>query len=212
MRTLEFEPLSRPALPVPSGAGGCDFAVDPALRAIDADVFWLPDFRTSVVILTATPAEAAALTFAPSDWPNLRARRAENDGEHLLLRAGHEEHQLWLPDPPQEGSLLAAIIPLDDATPQRADAAMCFWRHTTGQQTRTGPSGHRRRLHIGNALRALDGHLSGATYRAIAESLFSPARIAAEPWKTASVRDATIRLVRNGLALMRGGYRNFLRR
>jgi hypothetical protein len=212
MQTLAFEPLSTPAPPVQSGAGGCDFAADPTLRATEADVFWLPDVRASIVILAATPAESAALSFAPSDWPGLRARRAVHDGEHLILRSGRDEHQLWLPDPPQEGSSLAAVIPLDEATLQRADAAMRFWRHTTGQRVRADPSSHTRRARIDKALRALDGHLHGVTYRVIAESLFSPARIAAEPWKTASLRDTTIRLVRNGVALMRGGYRNFLRR
>lgn len=61
-------------------------------------------------------------------------------------------------------------------------------------------------------LRALDGHLGGASYRQIAERLFGKARVAADPWKTASIRDATIRLVRGGVALMRGGYHKFLKK
>jgi hypothetical protein len=55
------------------------------------------------------------------------------------------------------------------------------------------------------------GERRGATYRAIAEALFGPVRVSAESWKTASVRDNAIRLVRNGTKLMTGGYRDLLR-
>jgi hypothetical protein len=62
------------------------------------------------------------------------------------------------------------------------------------------------------ALRALDGHLAGATYREIAEVLFGTARVpTGSPWKTHDVRGRTIRLVRTGLKLMRGGYLDLLR-
>ena len=60
-------------------------------------------------------------------------------------------------------------------------------------------------------LRALDGHLADASYRDIADVLFGARRLEHEPWKTSSVRDTTIRLVRGGLALMRAGYRKLLR-
>ncbi len=86
---------------------------------------------------------------------------------------------------------------------------MDFWRFTRGHAKPTSAS---RDVRLVNTLRALDGHLSGASYRAIAECLFGSARLDAEPWKSSSVRDATIRLVRNGVALMRGGYRKFLRK
>lgn len=88
---------------------------------------------------------------------------------------------------------------------------MRFWRHANGQRVPAGAA-PRRRQRIDYVLRALDGHLSGASYREIAENLFGPDRVAAEPWKTASLRDATIRLVRSSVALMRGGYRKLLRR
>jgi hypothetical protein len=62
------------------------------------------------------------------------------------------------------------------------------------------------------ALRALDGHLAGATYREIAEVLFGTARVpSGSSWKTHDLRGRTIRLVRMGLKLMRGGYLDLLR-
>src|SRR5262249_1112905 len=60
-------------------------------------------------------------------------------------------------------------------------------------------------------LRALDGHLCDASYREIAEGLFGAARVEREAWKTSSLRDRTIRLVKSGVSLMRAGYRRLLR-
>ncbi len=137
----------------------------------------------------------------------MRKRQRASDGEHLVLGTGRNQHQLWLPDPPREGEPLAAVIPHDKMTLHRAEAAIDFWRFARG---RARPAKPLRDIRLINALRALDGHLSGASYRVIAECLFGSARIEAEPWKSSSVRDATIRLVRNGVALMRGGYRKFL--
>jgi hypothetical protein len=68
-----------------------------------------------------------------------------------------------------------------------------------------------RRRRLDQALRALDGALEKDSYRTIARSLFGDAAVEREPWKTASVRDATIRLVRTGKELMRGGYLKLLR-
>jgi len=209
---LVHKPAMKTVLPLPCGAGGCDFAVDPAIRAIDAELFWLPEWSTSVVILTASRVQHPALTFSPSDWPGLRARRAAQDGEHFILKSGSDEFQLWLPDPPDETSYLAAVIPIDEMAPQRLAVTMRFWRHATGQRPSAGAPAPKRRQRIDHALRALDGHMAGASYRDIAESLFGSQRVGAEPWKTSPLRDSTIRLVRGGVALMRGGYRKFLRR
>ena len=195
------------ASPVPSGVGGWFFAVDPTLSASEAAVFWLAEARPGVVSLAATPLEADALTFEPSQWPSLRARRRTSDGEHLLLGTGGEEHQLWLPDPVAEGQPLAAVIPLDEFAPLRAEAVLRFLRHV-GSRKSSPPNKPNPRTAI--MLRALDGHLDGCSYRSIAEGLFGRSRVVSEPWKTSSIRDATIRLVRGGLALMRGGYRRLL--
>lgn len=59
-------------------------------------------------------------------------------------------------------------------------------------------------------LRALDGRAGGAVHREVAEALWGAARVAAEPWKTSSLRDATLRLVRDGGAMVRGGYLSLL--
>jgi hypothetical protein len=143
--------------------------------------------------------------------PALVARRTGNDGQHLLLLSTRDQCQLWLPDPQEGGRPLAAVILLDDLAPHRAEAALRFWRSLRDKPSRRAehPPDARRAFSL---LRALDGHHCGASYRQIAECIFGKPRIDADPWKTSSLRDATIRLVRGGIALMRGGYRTFLRK
>jgi hypothetical protein len=103
---------------------------------------------------------------------------------------------------------LAAVIPLDETEDLGAAASIRFHRHITranpASRTNLAPQRQRRLI---LSLPAPDGRLAGATYRAIAEALFGLARVSAESWKTASLRDSTIRLVRYGTKLMTGGYR-----
>jgi hypothetical protein len=73
---------------------------------------------------------------------------------------------------------VASVIPLDGNFAARADAALRFWRLLTGQRYRPpDPLTRLQRLQLVLALRALDGHLAGATYREIAEVLFGTARV-----------------------------------
>jgi hypothetical protein len=197
--------------------------VDPNLRADEAEIFWLPELRTSSVILIASPIQAASdeeatpsSSIAPSasdllNNPALFARRTGGDGQHLMVGSTGDQCQLWLPDRQAGDGPLAAVILLDELTPHRAEAVLRFWRLLRDKPTHRAehpPDLHR----VVSLLRALDGHLGGASYRKIAERLFGAARVAADPWKTASLRDATIRLVHGGVALMRGGYRKFLKK
>jgi hypothetical protein len=88
-----------------------------------------------------------------------------------------------------------------------------LWRLLTGEQYRPpDPLTRLQRLQLVLALRALDGHLAGATYREIAEVLFGASRVPTGAlWKTHDLRGRTIRLVRTGLKLLRGGYLDLLR-
>jgi len=60
-------------------------------------------------------------------------------------------------------------------------------------------------------VRALDGHQAQASYREIALTLYGPAAVARYPWKTSSIRGQTIRLVKDAVVTMEGGYRKLLR-
>lgn len=206
--SLQPRPIRGP--PTPPGAGGCDFLADPNQRADESPVFWRPDEFGSVIVLTAAPAGSGTASISLADLSDDIMRRDAEDGAHVIVREGATSHQLWLIDPPENAAPMAAVIPLDATAPQRAEAALRFWRLMAHGRLRTPPTPIRRLDRLVAALRALDGRLDGASYRAIAEVLFDPRRIASEPWKTAPLRDTVIRLARTGFAIMRGDYRNLL--
>ncbi|HXQ45979.1 MAG TPA: DUF2285 domain-containing protein [Caulobacteraceae bacterium] len=145
-----------------------------------------------------------------ADLPGEHMRRDAEDGAHLLIRDDAISHQIWLIDPPSGATPVVALISLDATAPQRADATLRFWRCIAHGRPRTPPSPPHRVDRLVSALRALDARLAGASYRAIAETLFDPTRLTSEPWKTSPLRDTVIRLTRTGFAMMRGGYRNLL--
>jgi hypothetical protein len=57
---------------------------------------------------------------------------------------------------------------------------------------------------------ALDASLQGNSYREIAEGLFGKERVIGRSWRANDLRSQIIRLVQNGLSMMRGGYRALL--
>jgi hypothetical protein len=136
-----------------------------------------------------------------------------SDGWHAVMRIHGAQHHLWLKDAPKLGVSYAAELPLDPDFEIRAHASHRLWRAVNGRPP--GPPFHRlsaqRRERLALALRALDGHIDGASYRVIAEVLFGRKHIPESAWKTHELRSRTIRLVQAGLALMRGGYRALLR-
>ena len=106
------------------------------------------------------------------------------------------------------------FCPLDDNLPIRATAALRLWARMAEQPNQPEDPlalTRQRRERLVLTVRALDGHLAGASYREIAEVLFGTRRIESETWKTSSLRDRTIRLVKGGIDLMRAGYRRLLR-
>ena len=136
------------------------------------------------------------------------------DGAHLLLCTGQDTHRLWLPEGlPVAGTPLTVRLDLDAYAAERAAAALRFWRAVTrpsSRRTDIRPPDREAARRI-LTLRALDGALAGASYRTIAEVLFGAERVAAEPWKTSSLRGRVLRLVAEGRRLMLGGYRDFLK-
>ncbi|MFB6417763.1 DUF2285 domain-containing protein [Bradyrhizobium tunisiense] len=131
----------------------------------------------------------------------------------MVLHIGSVEHRIWSKQPPAAGTHYAAELPLDRDFEARAHAATRLWRAMNGRAP--GPAFHRfpkqRRERLCAALRAVAAYFAGATYRSIAEALFGGKRIPDRAWKTHDLRSRTIRLVRSGLALVRGGYRKLLR-
>ncbi len=154
-----------------------------------------------------------------SDERNLATRLAvatrapDIDGTHLLQPIGDRAlHLIRLPDVEADAAL-AALVPLDPSGPDRLMAVDQLLRALLGRHVppdRRLTRQQRRRLR--HMLQACDGRENGATYREIANVLFGTERVAADPWKSSALRDATMALVRDGRAMIAGGYRTLLRR
>jgi len=158
---------------------GLRFPADPYRRADEEPVFWNPDDFRSVITLKPAPTDWEAAPTSLTDWPKDIVLRDADDGLHVLVRHENTSHQMRVIDPVAMSHPLIALIPIDASTQQRAGAATCFSqairpkrplkpRHRLGQRQR-----------LIATLRALDGHLAGESYRAVAEALLGARRVAA---------------------------------
>ena len=136
------------------------------------------------------------------------------DGRHVLLREHGGNRQLWmLADAPPTASF-AAVIPFDAHMPQRVEAALHLWLSLTGSAPPpVAPLTAQQRRRLILMLRALDGWQQHASYREIAAVLLDPLvrGQSRREWLTSPRRAQIIRLVRDAIRRMRGGYRDLLR-
>ncbi len=167
-------------------------------------MWWRPEVDAELIQLQAAPAGSGARLLNPA---------ANALGEAWWsLGAGRDKIRLaLLAHAASPGQPLAAIVPLDAAAPSRLRALARLLRHLDGAPPAPDPITAQRRARLKAMLRALDGRACGAVHREIAAALWGSARVAAEPWKTSALRDATLRLVRDGGAMVRGGYVALLR-
>jgi hypothetical protein len=107
----------------------------------------------------------------------------------------------------------AALILLDDMALDRLEAAARYWRALRSQPVPPDPRmTSQRRQRLRQMLRVVDARLERQTYRAIALTLFPKHRIDAASWAGDAIRETIIRLARDGMKLVRGGYRDLLKR
>lgn len=138
------------------------------------------------------------------------------DGRHILLDDPTGPHQLWCFETDAQ-QRLGVLIPLDADFRLRLDAVRRLHRRLVGLSAGPLPRGWRltamQRRRFVLMLRALDGHLEGASYREIARVLLDAeaVRWPASAWKSSAARSQVIRLVTEGTAIMNGGYRKLLR-
>jgi len=168
----------------------------------------------SVILVPAPPSFTNAHRLASSDLTGQLSAYDGSDGRHVVLRALQGAHRLWLRDV-HTGTGMAAIIPLDDAILLRVASLLRLQRRFAGGSAGPVPNGWeltaRLRQRLVLMVRALDGHQAEASYREIALALYGQAAVARYPWKTSSIRGQTIRLVKDAVFTMEGGYRRLLR-
>jgi hypothetical protein len=182
--------------------------LSPALDAKEAAPIWAPTVNTGVVMLTAQPAILPQDAMPPA-VEALAAGQSDAQGLHFLhtLMNGERLQILRLAGVSgAEGT--AAVIPLG---PEGFDRLEAVARLLSSFHGRAIPADTRltrqQRQRARRMLQAVDGRLSGASYRDIAATLFGTRDLADEPWKTSSRRFATMELVRGGLVMVAGGYR-----
>jgi hypothetical protein len=208
-------PKQTPLLLRRDHVGGSAFACDPELSAAEAAVLWRPELLPIAVILAPAPDNIPTTRrLDPGDLGTKLTEFQGSDGRHVVLLDLQGNHRVWLRES-HPGEPLAALLPLDEDLPLRAAGLLRLQRRLTGRAAGSLPQAwsitprQRRRLVL--MLRALDGHLSSATYREIAGALYGLEPVARYPWKTSSIRGQTIRLVRDANAIMNGEYRKLLR-
>jgi hypothetical protein len=184
------------------------------LVAPDAAVIWRPELVPHSVVLVPAPDGFAGARPFNSNQPAEFATFQGADGRHLVLQDHDGAHRLWLRGL-RPGAQMAALIPLDANVLLRLAGLLRLERHLDGCPAGPLPRAWtitaRLRRRLGLMLRALDGHLAQASYREIAQTLHGPSAVARYPWKTSSIRGQTIRLVKDAVVTMEGGYRNLLR-
>lgn len=178
---------------------------------MQAVVYWQPETDPGTVILTATTPFAGQ---CPAHLPEIDPDSTRHDPQGLSLRIGlgAGSVRLLLIDGARPGIPLTALIPLDESCPDRivALARLSQVLRDRPPTTDTRLTAQRRRR-LRRMLQAVDGHMDGATYRDIADAIYGTSRVSADPWKTSALRDNVIALVRDGRALISGGYRALLR-
>lgn len=174
-------------------------------------IFWSPDADTSTVLLARLPEllDADTNLHAALDKDNARGSRT---GVHFVHGAADRRfHLVRLPgtDP---NAPLVVVIPLDpsgfDRIAETERLLSALLNHPISPDGRLTAQQRRRAR---NMLRAVDGRKQGASYREIAEVLYGTKRIRSEHWKTSALRGSVIGLVKGGLAMIAGGYRQLLR-
>jgi hypothetical protein len=193
-------------------AGDCAFPFDPQLPADSTPLVWLPQLDPAAVLLVPATGPFSGSRSLVSLTPIFR--RHASDGEHCIVSDAEGRFPLVLMGRFEIDTPIASVTPFDANFAARADPALRLWRLLTGQRSSRPADSltqlQRRQLVL--ALRALDARLAGATYREIAEILFEEDGVpTGSSWKTHDLRGRTIRLVRTGLGLMRGGYLDLLR-
>ena len=188
--------------------GGCDFAADPAIA--DQPIFWTEAASPAVLRFSTAPAEQVRRSSPEASLLEGAAVRRADDGLHAVWRLGAHQLQARLGGA-GDWRDAAVILPLDDALDLRALTAMRLarWlrRRTAGPDP--APLSVARRMRLVQVLRALDARSDGASLRDIAEGLFGR-RLSGRAWQDSDLQARTRRLVRSGVALSRGGYRDLL--
>ena len=188
---------------------GLRFFSDPSHSAVDQPIYWSPSADPAVLVMTATPDE-----FDPKESMDIPISAARKSARTLQVVSvvGDLTFNVIYASGSKPGDPCAALIPIDRQCLSRIETLIRLWRALQGRSvppdTRMTLQ-QRRRIKL--IIQAIDGHADNATYRQIAEVIYGASRVASDAWKTSSLRDSTIALVRDGKVMVASEYRQLLR-
>lgn len=137
---------------------------------------------------------------------------SEADTRYRVLRIGAALFPLFISQDLTPDDALAAIAMFDALLPDRLETISRFWR-ALEHSPATPPHQTAQRLsRLRQILRVFDARRDRQSYRSIAEVLFPKHRIDSMSWAGNALRETTIRLARDGIRLVDGGYRALLHR
>ena len=181
---------------------GLQFCVDPARPATQVDVYWRQDAAPHHVVHLRRAGPSTGLRL---EDVGITAKVQGQHGLHLQLRGGLQAfaEECSLSDP------VAAVIPITGSFSAALKGISDLERVLRGEAPGDDLTAQQR-LRLHRALSALDAFQAKATYRQVALEIFGAEAVSRYDWRTSSVRDAAIRLVRMGRALAAGGYLKLL--
>lgn len=157
------------------------------------------------------PSDLAPLPINLVKLPGIEWRQA-TDGWHAISVLGRASFQIWVRSEPDDANATyAVIIPLNAGFDQRVHAALQLWRVLSGRPPGAPYRAMKQQLRQLNILRlrAVDARNTGASYRRIAEALLN-FRGGKDDFEQDPRRSKARRLVADGKAYVRGGYRALL--
>lgn len=183
---------------------GLSAPADPELSAEEAQVVWRADVAPGLVV----PLEHRSF----GSVRPLPARAGTTidgaDGRHLRLASGL---QLHLRGSAAADGPLVIVLSYDEDFNLRVRAVDALRRAGQTDEPPRSRFTAEQRSRLARSLFALDGSLRAQSYRDIAAGLFGDENLETDAFKTSSIRDVTIRLVRRGRSLMAGGYLKLLK-
>ncbi|MBB5051870.1 MULTISPECIES: DUF2285 domain-containing protein [unclassified Afipia] len=157
---------------------------------------------------------ASSSSLHPDVFPSAVLAIAHRGNQHALWPDNGDLQQVMISGTIAADAPVAASVTMDAITPHRLIATLRVWHRLQGNPA-TKPvlpltQQQRRRLIL--MLRALDGWQEHATYRELAEVLLDPGvrHQSRRDWLTSSTRAQIIRIVRDAIGRMQGGYLDLL--
>lgn len=176
-----------------------------------APVFWETTLDSGTVLLQQAVGRSVHSDDRPLPDIKLTAIRPSAEGSYGVCGEKRDRIPVLLLGVASPEGPLDIVIPFTADTQCSLNAVMRFLSLQRGRALSDSRITPQRRQRFRQLLRTFDARSCGASHRDIASTLFAKHRISAPDWHESSLRYVTLRLVHDGVELVRGRYRDILR-